>query len=200
VSGRAEAMEYACRLVETGLVTMKGLTFDEAQEVCEDLNCIKDDRDQHYLAIAVKQYKTSVVVGGSFLMLNRLMNKEHTLLKNSGVKLSKLPVDGAFHTNYMLPAIDKFFHTLKHINFEKSDVNLFSNVTGNIYSNEDNIHDILLQQVIEPVLWDSIMENINVLNTNNLNSNIVEVGAGNSLKAIAGKFNRNLLKNFTSVK
>jgi len=118
-------------------------------------------------------------------------------------------VSGAFHTDYMLPAqeqLDSFLQTLK---IESSDVDLYSNVTGLKYQVEnstkngannhtESICELLVRQIAEPVLWNSVMENIRT-ELVGCDMKLYEVGPGRQLKAISSKIDRKLARNTENI-
>ena len=79
VKERSAAMEYASDFIATGMLLMQGLLFDEARQMCEDINNVKND-PHHRLSVAIEQFPKCVSIGGSHVMLDRVMNKEHSLV------------------------------------------------------------------------------------------------------------------------
>ena len=98
----------------------------------------------------------------------------------------------------MLPAQERFYRVLENIDILPNDTVLYCNVTGQPYEDSDNLRELLVRQIAEPVLWNSILQNIFELSTNNPTS-IWEVGAGKQLKIMMGKFNRNLMKSVDNI-
>lgn len=194
IKARATAMDKASSISSTGMISMQGLAFDEAKQMCEDLTT-RANNSKNRISVSIEQYPKSVALGGSHNMLNKVMNREHVLIQNaSHVKISKLPVSGAFHTSYMTPAQEEFHAALSSINITRSDTTLYSNVTGDCYRNEDNVTDLLVRQITEPVLWNSILEKLHRDYVSDVVQNIYEVGTGKQLKFMFGKIDSRFLK------
>ncbi|XP_057291153.1 malonyl-CoA-acyl carrier protein transacylase, mitochondrial-like [Hydractinia symbiolongicarpus] len=194
IKARATAMDKASSMSPTGMISIQGLTFDEAKQMCEDLTT-RANNPKNRISVAIEQYPKSVALGGSHNMLNKVINREHVLIQStSHVKISTLPVSGAFHTSYMKPAQEKFHNALSSINITRSDTTLYSNVTGDCYRKEDNVTDLLVRQITEPVLWNSILNKLHRDYVSGVVQNIYEVGTGRQLKFMFGKIDSRLLK------
>nr|AQS99292.1 Acyl carrier protein s-malonyltransacylase [Gambierdiscus polynesiensis] len=68
-----------------------------------------------------------------------------------------LPVAGAFHTDFMAPAVDKLKEALAAANFKSPRIPVVSNVDAEAHSDPDEIREILAKQVTSPVMWEQQM-------------------------------------------
>ena len=120
-------------------------------------------------------------------------------MNETRVKLSKVPVSGAFHTNYMKPAQDMFSDALERVTLSLNNCGLFSNQTGDYYKSTTEIREYLVRQVCEPVQWYPILQTIANEFYAGRFSEIYEIGAGRNLKSLLSKVDRNMIKKTTCI-
>lgn len=72
----------------------------------------------------------------------------------------KLAVAGAFHTDYMAPAVSKLESVLSTINIKKPRIPVISNIDTEPHSDPATIKKLLAMQVTSPVLWENSLQNI----------------------------------------
>ena len=70
----------------------------------------------------------------------------------------KLAVAGAFHTDFMAPAVAKLEEVLKEVEVSKPRIPVISNVDAKAHSDPEVIKSILTKQVTAPVQWETIMK------------------------------------------
>ena len=66
----------------------------------------------------------------------------------------KLAVAGAFHTDFMAPAVPSLAAALKDTEVAAPRIPVVSNVDAAPHSDPDVIKDLLAKQVTSPVLWE----------------------------------------------
>ena len=69
----------------------------------------------------------------------------------------KLDVAGAFHSSLMQPAAKKFEQTLSKISIRPPQFPIISNVTGQPIEDPIQIQQLLVKQIVSPVLWEASM-------------------------------------------
>merc|ERR1719379_2203946 len=69
----------------------------------------------------------------------------------------KLAVAGAFHTDFMAPAVASLAEVLESVEVTKPRIPVISNVDAKAHSDPAVIKDILTKQVTAPVQWETIM-------------------------------------------
>ena len=74
---RGAAMQRASEQSETGMLTIQGISIDDAEIMCREMNERVGDTYQNHVSVAIHAYNTCVVVGGSVNMLNRIHEREH---------------------------------------------------------------------------------------------------------------------------
>ncbi|XP_057292260.1 malonyl-CoA-acyl carrier protein transacylase, mitochondrial-like [Hydractinia symbiolongicarpus] len=196
---RAESMDRAVNMAESAMVGVHGLDFDDVKQMCEDLTENAGDKNKH-ISIAVERFYKSVALGGSKDLVEKVLNREHFLLKNpSKVKISKMFMSAAFHTPYMNPAIEEFYDALCSVNITPNDTTLVSNVTAQKYTNKEEVAELMARQIAEPVLWNTILDKVRGKYLSGSVENIYEVGAGRQLKRMYEKLDRDLFSNVQTV-
>ena len=74
-------------------------------------------------------------------------------LEKDGIKHKQLNVSHAFHSNLMQPMVNEFGLVAKEINYYAPQLDIVSNVTGNIVDSEIATAEYWCQQIIRPVLF-----------------------------------------------
>ena len=70
----------------------------------------------------------------------------------------KLAVAGAFHTEFMKPAVASLEEVLAEVEIKKPRIPVVSNVDAKAHSDPDTIKKLLATQVTSPVLWENTMD------------------------------------------
>lgn len=102
-------------------------------------------------------------------------------VKQAGGRAIPLKVKAAFHSPYMEPASKTFAKIVDDINFKKSELELYSNLTSKPYG--EDVKGLLAKQICNPVLWEDIIRNM-------INSGIdtfIEIGPGKTLTNMISK-------------
>ena len=72
----------------------------------------------------------------------------------------KLAVAGAFHTDFMAPAVSALEEVLEGVDIKKPRIPVISNVDAKPHSEPATIKKLLATQVTSPVLWEKTMESV----------------------------------------
>lgn len=110
------------------------------------------------LVLAVSNYNSTQqsVVSGDLAAIQALETK----LESRGIRSVRLKTSGAFHCLLMKDASDAFRQVLDRYIFHSPAIPVLSNMSGDLYSDQNNIPDILSQQILSPVRWKKCMESI----------------------------------------
>lgn len=116
-------------------------------------------------------------------------------MQEQGIKATPLPVEGAFHSSLMEPAVPDFSHALDEVNLKPAKIPIVANTTATLIRTPQEIREELINQLTHPVLWKDSL----VLMTRNGIGQTVEIGekgilSGMNLKVNGGKIER--LKEF----
>ena len=83
------------------------------------------------------------------------------LVKAKGAKRAiRLEVAGAFHSPLMQPAAATFKEALAKVNIDPPTFPVISNVTGQPVLTSDEIRELLVRQIVSPVLWEPSMRRL----------------------------------------
>jgi [acyl-carrier-protein] S-malonyltransferase len=86
------------------------------------------------------------------------IDKAEGLAKTKGAKRAiRLEVAGAFHSSLMQRAADQFKQALSKIDVRPSVWPVISNVTGQPAQDPNQIRELLVKQIVRPVLWEQSM-------------------------------------------
>jgi [acyl-carrier-protein] S-malonyltransferase len=139
---RGREMAAACTLEPTGMAAVMG----------GDPDAVLDYLEQLGLDPANLNGAGQIVAAGRRTALAQLAEQPPT-----GTKVRALPVAGAFHTRFMVPARDALARHAKDVTATNAELPLLSNADASVVSDADNILKHLVEQVTQPVRWDACM-------------------------------------------
>ncbi|WIE78503.1 ACP S-malonyltransferase [Curtobacterium sp. MCSS17_016] len=119
---------------------------------------------------------TQVVVAGSASAVLAV----HGRLEDDGIRSTPLNVSVPFHSPLMEPVVAPLREQLASIEITAPQVTVLSNATGRPYRDEDEIVELLLRQVVEPVRW---VENQRWMRMHGIDY-AVEFGPGQTLSGL----------------
>jgi [acyl-carrier-protein] S-malonyltransferase len=142
VRERGSAMAQAASLEATGMAAVIG--GDE-----NDLLAQLDD-----LGLSPANYNGGgqLVVAGDLVALAQLADNPP-----AGARVIPLQVAGAFHTRYMLPAVQNLREAAAGITIADPTITIWTNKDGSTVSSGGAFVDLLIGQVANPVRWDLCM-------------------------------------------
>ena len=125
------------------------------------------------LEVAVVNSDTQIVVAGPLAELDKLKDNAPR-----GLRISPLPVSGAFHTEAMRPAVDPFAQALASKDIGDPKIPVISDLTGEIITT--GVIEHLLKQITNPVRWDLVTEQLKAHNP----SQVIELAPSGTLTAL----------------
>lgn len=145
-----------------------------------DLEC-KELSERRNLVACISNYNSEneIIVSGHIEAVNELA--QILSLKNGNV--IPLKVSGPFHSPLMQTAAELFKKELLNINFGKLSIPVISNVTGEYYSDQSNVSELLSNHLLKPVLWLDTMKLIERAGV----TTAIEFGAKQTLKNLLKK-------------
>ncbi len=148
VQARGQAMQDASDAVSSGMVSILGMKREPIEALCDEA------RGEDVLQIANMLCPGNIVVSGSLAACERIA----PLAEAAGaMKVIPLAVAGAFHTPIMQPAVERLKAALTEVNIQSPRIPVVSNVDARTHENPDEIRNLLVQQVVNPVLWEASM-------------------------------------------
>lgn len=152
IKARGEAMQAAADAVDTGMVSVIGLSKEKVAELC----AMATEKTGEKIQIANYLCNGNYAVSGTTAAceaVNELAKPEFKARMTV-----KLAVAGAFHTEFMKPAVESLQKVLEGVEIKKPRIPVISNVDAKPHSDPDMIKTILATQVTSPVLWENTME------------------------------------------
>ena len=147
VQARAEAMAECAAKHPGAMLAVVGLSAQAVEEVCRDSGASGANYNS----------PEQVVLSGTA----EAIGKAEGLAKAKGAKRAvKLEVAGAFHSPLMQPAADAFKQALSRIELKPPAFPVISNVTGQPMADPNEIRQLLVKQIVSPVLWEESMRHI----------------------------------------
>lgn len=176
VKRRGEAMQAAAEATPSGMVSV--LTLDQ-EKVAE---LVAAARGAGHLEIANLLCPGNTVVSGTRAACEAL----ETLVEGAGGRTMRLAVAGAFHTALMKPADEALAAVLAEIDLRPPRVPVWSNVDARPHSDPGEIRELLVRQVLQPVLWEQTLRNLLADGCDRF----VEIGPGRVLAGLLKRVQR----------
>jgi len=151
---RGEAMQAASDAVESGMVSVIGLDKEKVAELC----AAASEKSGESVKIANFLCKGNYAVSGSLKACDVVAEIAKPEFKAR--MTVKLAVAGAFHTDFMAPAVESLEKVLEEVEIKKPRIPVISNVDAMPHSDPDVIKKLLANQVTSPVLWENTMDGI----------------------------------------
>jgi len=150
VQKRGEAMQAASDAAPSGMVSLIGLDVAKVEELCVA------GRAHGRLEIANLLCPGNIAVSGS----REACDAVEQLAEGAGGRAIRLAVAGAFHTDLMKPADEKLAAALDGVSLNSPRIPVWSNVDALPHTDPAEIRDLLVRQVLHPVLWEQTMRNL----------------------------------------
>ena len=107
-------------------------------------------------------------------------------LEKGAKKAILLPVSAPFHTSMLKGAGKKIDNILKDVNFNKGEIPVIANYNAEFINSKDEVRDLLVKQVSNPVLWQDTIEKFIDKGYNTF----IEAGPGKSLSKFIKRVSR----------
>jgi len=189
VKVRGEAMNKAAQIEKGGMVSVVGLEDTKLQEICEKAIQLTQNDSKKKLVCQIANYnfpKGRVVSGH-----DNCIDKVSELATQAGaLKVAKVHVTGAFHTELMSSASKSLEETLKQITIKQPRIPVYANATGEPYKSVEDIRQGLIQQLVSPVQWELCVNNL----LRDGHGTFYELGPRNQLAAMLRRQNAKAAK------
>merc|ERR1712176_642421 len=149
---RGEAMQAASDAVNSGMVSVIGLSSEKVSEICEAAS----EKSGESVRIANYLCNGNYAVSGSTKACDVVAEIAKPEFKAR--MTVKLAVAGAFHTDFMAPAVSSLEKVLANVEIKKPRIPVISNVDAKPHSDPETIKKLLATQVTSPVLWENTMD------------------------------------------
>jgi [acyl-carrier-protein] S-malonyltransferase len=150
VQRRGEAMQAAADATPSGMVSILGLEPAKVEELCKTAGAAG------LIQIANLLCPSNIVVSGTKPACEAI----ERLAETQGGRTIRLTVAGAFHTPLMKPADESLAKVLSNVVLQPPRVPVWSNVDAQPHTNPEEIRQLLVRQVLQPVLWEQTLRNL----------------------------------------
>jgi [acyl-carrier-protein] S-malonyltransferase len=151
---RGEAMQAASDAVDSGMVSVIGLDSSTVKELCDMASAKSGAKVEIANYLCTGNYAVSGATQACAMVME-LAKPEFKARMTV-----KLAVAGAFHTDFMKPAVESLEQVLEGITFQKPRIPVISNVDAKPHSDPAVIKKLLATQVTSPVMWENTMQSI----------------------------------------
>jgi [acyl-carrier-protein] S-malonyltransferase len=181
VQRRGAAMQEAADATPSGMVSILGLERVEVEALCEKAR--KGDSD--ILKIANLLCPANIVISGGLTACERAAEMAQSF---GAMKAVPLAVAGAFHTEIMRPADQCCAEALADVPMQKPRIPVISNVDALPHDNPEEIRQILVRQILQPVRWEDSMRYLLQQGFDQF----YEVGPGRVLRGLLRRIDRSV--------
>lgn len=176
VQKRGQAMQAAANATPSGMVSLLLLDREKVLELCQQAS------DVGQIQIANNLCPGNIVVSGAKAACEKIAG----LAPGIGGRAIPLTVAGAFHTSIMKPADEQLAAALAGVEIRPPRIPVVSNVDALPHSDPAEIRQILVQQVLNPVLWEDSMRYLMAQGI----TQMYEIGPGKVLKGLMKRIER----------
>ena len=177
VKVRGEAMQAAADATPSGMASILGLERDQIEALCMQA------RAAGRIWIANLLGPGNIVVSGERTALAAIA----PLAEAAGAtRVIPLAVAGAFHTDIMRPADQQLARMLDTVAIKPPRIPVISNVDAAPHADPGEIRQILLRQVLSPVLWEDSVRRLSAEHFDQF----YEIGPGRVLKGLLRRIDR----------
>lgn len=180
VQQRGAAMQEASDATPSGMVSILGLERVQVEELCERA------RGDDVLEIANLLCPGNIVISGTNAACERAAEMAPAL---GAMKAVPLAVAGAFHTPVMRPADERLAAALARVPMSKPKIPVVSNVDGLPHDDPEEIRQLLIRQVLQPVRWEESMRYLLARGFDQF----YEVGPGRVLRGLLRRIDRKIV-------
>lgn len=178
VQRRGQAMQAAADATPSGMVSILGLERVQVEALCEQA------RNGELLQVANLLCPGNIVVSGTLAACERVAE----LAEKNQARAVPLAVAGAFHTPIMHPADERLAEVLAEVPLQKPSIPVVSNVDAQPHDDPEEIRQLLIKQVIQPVRWEDSMRYLLAEGFDEF----YEVGPGRVLRGLLRRIDRKI--------
>ena len=152
VHTRGTAMQAAAEKSPGAMSSILGLEPEGVEELCTQAT-----EGDDFVRVANYLCPKNYAVSGTATAVERV---EKLATEAGALKTVRLAVAGAFHTSLMEPADKRLAEALVAVKVKPPRLAVVSNVDGAEHSDPDEIRTLLVEQVLQPVLWEKSLRHL----------------------------------------
>ena len=176
VKARGAAMQQAADANPSGMVSALLLDLQQVAKVRDDASAAGQIWVANYLCPG------NTVLSGEKPACARAAE----LIAEAGGSAKALVVAGAFHTPLMTSACEHLEKILGDVKIQPGRIPVVSNVDAKIHPDPDDLRQILIKQVTQPVLWEECVRQLLAQGCDQF----YEIGPGKVLKSLMKRIDR----------
>jgi [acyl-carrier-protein] S-malonyltransferase len=173
---RGRAMQAAAEATPSGMVSALLLDAPKIAEVVAEAGTAGRIWVANYLCPG------NTVLSGDLAAIDTA----EKLIEAKGGKPIRLAVAGAFHTTLMKPADERLAAVLQTVTISPPRIPVWSNVDGKPHTDPAEIRDLLVRQVLNPVLWEESVRGMMAAGV----TGFYEIGPGKVLAGLLKRIHR----------
>jgi len=150
VQKRGEAMQAAADANPSGMVSILMMERAQVEEVVASASA------DGFIQIANLLCPGNNVLSGD----KKACAAAQRIAEEKGAKTLALAVAGAFHTRLMRPADEQLAQALQGVDIQPPRVPVWSNVDAKPHREPSEIRELLVRQVLSPVLWEDTLRGL----------------------------------------
>ncbi len=179
VKERGRLMYEAGKNQPGTMAAIIGMTPEQVGQLCSDLTKIGIIQPANFNSPG------QIAISGDVKTVQLAIERA----KEAGAKKAvELVVSGAFHSPLMQEAQEGLQAAIENTEFRDAQVPLYSNVEATAVQDSAKIRQLLIKQLTQPVLWQTIVENM----ISDGSESFYEVGPGKVLKGLQKRINRQM--------
>lgn len=136
-------MQKAAEQNSGAMYAIIGKSAEEIEQVCSEI-------DGYVVPVNYNSAAQTVIAGET-----DAAEKAAAKFSEMGAKAVKLGVSSAFHSKLMQPAAEEFAPAISGITFNKPNVEFYSNLTGGLQTDFENMPEKLARHIVSPVRFTS---------------------------------------------
>lgn len=171
IKARAAAMQKAAELNSGAMYAIIGKSAEEIEQVCSEI-------DGYVVPVNYNSAAQTVIAGET-----AAAEKAAEKFTEMGAKAVKLGVSSAFHSKLMQPAAEEFAPAISEITFNKPNVEFYSNLTGGLQTDFEDMPEKLARHIVSPVRFTSELAALQAAGY----ENFIELGPGKVLTGLVKK-------------
>lgn len=162
--------EYMQSLVPEGewlMAAILGMTDEQVEKICQNVK-------NGFVVPANYNCEGQIAISGE----REAVKEAEELAKQEGAKkVVELKTSGPFHTSKLIKASEALSKELEKIQINKFNTKVIKNIDGEIYTDNDNIKEILEKHIISPVKFSKTIQTMLSEDVDTF----IEIGPGKSL-------------------
>ncbi len=175
VQQRGTCMQELLPQGEWLMAAIIGLDDITVEDICKEASEVGFIKPVNFNTVG------QVVVSGEKAAVERacVIAKEHGARMANPIKTS-----GPFHTEKMLDSAVAFRKEIENIEFNNFEIDVVKNINGEVYSDVDDIKNILQKHIISPVKFTKSLETMINMGVDTF----IEIGPGKTLSGFVKRF------------